>query len=111
MDLCVIVRWLNDNSAGVMAVATVVTMIATVFIAWATVVSSRLVGLEGTREQANRMPVLTLEEGEEGREEDKYRVVYIKNAGYGPALNITRRVIDPPPRLHIEGRTPSPSER
>ena len=74
-----IVCWLNDNSAVVMAIATIV-------IAWASVVSSRLVRLEKKIER----PILTFVEEQTG----DHRSVFVKNAGYGPALNIVREVIE-----------------
>ena len=76
--------WLNENSAALTAIATLV-------IAWASWVSSRLVRLEKKIERANRMPVLTFVEEKTG----DHRSVYVKNAGYGPALNIVRKVVDP----------------
>jgi len=100
MDLvCAILHWLKENSGAVMAT---VTAAATVVIALASVVSSRLLSLQKKIEKANRMPVLTFVEE---RTADQ-RLVYIKNAGYGPALNIVRKVINPGagtrPRLHTE---------
>jgi len=82
--ICTVARWLNNNSAAVMAIATVV-------IAWASWASSRLIRLEKEIERANRMPVLTFVEEQTG----DHRSVYVKNAGYGPALNIVRKVIEP----------------
>jgi hypothetical protein len=79
-----VAHWFNSNSSAVTATATVV-------IAWASLVSSRLFRLEKRIEQANRMPILTFVEEITG----DYRSVYIKNAGYGPALNIVRKVIEP----------------
>jgi len=78
-----VAHWFNSNSAAVTATATVV-------IAWASWVSSRLFRLEKKIERANRMPVLTFVE-EHTRDDSS---VYVKNAGYGPALNIVRKVID-----------------
>jgi hypothetical protein len=92
---------LRDNSAAVTAA---VTAVATIVIAWASVVSSRLFRLQKKIEKANRMPVLTFVEEQTG----DHRSVYIKNAGYGPGLNIVRKVIEPgaplgtKPRLHTE---------
>jgi hypothetical protein len=87
---CAIVHWLNNNPAAVTGIATAVTAIATVVIAWASFVSSRLVRLEKKIERANRMPILTF--AEERR--DDYRELYVKNIGYGPALNIVRMIIE-----------------
>jgi hypothetical protein len=91
-------RWLKDNSAVLTAA---VTAVATIVIAWASVLSSRLFRLQKKIEKANRMPVLTFVE-EEGAADR--REVYIKNAGYGPALNIVRKVINPGALLGIKPR-------
>jgi hypothetical protein len=81
--------WLNDNSAGVAA-------IATVFIAWASCMSAGLVRQGRNKERTDRMPVLTFidELVPAANPKESYRSLYIKNAGYGPALNIVRKVID-----------------
>jgi hypothetical protein len=86
-----IVRWLNSNSAAVTAIAAAMTAVATVVIAWASWVSSRLVRLEKKIERANRMPILIFADEPTGDE----RSLYVKNVGYGPALNIVREIIEP----------------
>jgi hypothetical protein len=96
--LCTINTWLSQNSTTVTAIATLVTGFATVVIAWASVVSSRIVRLEEKRECANRMPMLTFVKEQTG----DHRSMYVKNAGYGPALNIVRKVINPGSLLRTE---------
>ncbi|GEM_PF-2819340 len=82
-----LLAFLNQNSAAVTAVATVV-------IAVASCINARIVSFEKRREKAARMPILTFEEqlGPGGT----WRDVYVKNIGYGPALNIVRKVLDAP---------------
>src|SRR5216684_5194566 len=93
-----ITDWLNKNSASVMAIATVV-------IALASIVSARLFCLQKKIERTNRMPILALVDEQTG----DHRSVFVKNAGYGPALNIVRKVIEPgdllctKPHEHIIG--------
>jgi hypothetical protein len=83
--------WLNGNSSAVMALATCLTMLATVIIAWATFVNSRIVRLQKKIECANRMPILCFADE---RTAD-HRSLFVKNIGYGPALNIVRKVSQP----------------
>jgi hypothetical protein len=82
--VCAAVAWVNSNAGAVTALATVV-------IAYASWASSRIIRLEKKVERANRMPILTFVE-EHTRDDSS---IYVKNAGYGPALNIVRKVIDP----------------
>jgi len=91
----VVVRWLNDNSAAVMAVGTIV-------IAWASWVSSRLVAFERKRERANRMPMLTFLD----EVTHDHRSLYVKNVGYGPALNIVRKIVEPGDLLRTRPQEP-----
>ena len=72
--LCALTSWLNNNSG-------VVTTLATVVIAYAPWISSRIIRLQKRIERANRMPVLTFVE----RVEAGWRSVFVKNVGYGPA--------------------------
>jgi hypothetical protein len=95
--VCTVARWLNNNSAAVMAIATVV-------IAWASWTSSRLVRLQKKIERANRMPVLTLAE----EQMHDHRSLHIKNIGYGPALNIVRKVVEPGGLLPATAKEPLP---
>ena len=53
--LCALTSWLNNNSG-------VVTTLATVVIAYASWISSRIIRLQKRIERANRMPVLTFVE-------------------------------------------------
>lgn len=80
--------WLNSNSAAVTAVATLV-------IAWASWVSSRVVRLEKKIERANRMPVLVFVD----EQTSDHRSLYVKNVGYGPALNVVRKLVNPGTQL------------
>jgi len=104
--ICTAVSWLDNNSAAVMAIATVV-------IAYASVVSSRFVCLEKKIERANRMPILTFAD----ERTDDHRSLYVKNVGYGPALNIVRNIIEPGDLLQTRPQDPlllgslAPSER
>ena len=100
----VIAGWLNNNSGAVAGIATVVTAIATAVIAWASWVSSRLVALERKRERASRMPVLFFVDEPTA----DHRSLYVKNIGYGPALNVVRKVIEPGDLLHTRKDEPLP---
>jgi hypothetical protein len=81
----------------VMVIATAITAIATVVIGWATWVSSRLFSLQRKIERANRMPILFFSEERTGNAADERtrdeRSLFVKNVGYGPALNIVRELI------------------
>jgi hypothetical protein len=77
--------WIRNNSSVIGAAATVVIAIATLAIA-------RLIRLEKRRQRADRMPVLALTEVVELHETTYSRALYVKNIGYGPALNIVRRI-------------------
>jgi len=77
-----LIGWLNSNAGAV-------TTLATIVIAYASWVSSRIVRLQKRIERANRMPVLTFVE----RVQAGWRSVFVKNVGYGPALNIVRKII------------------
>jgi hypothetical protein len=94
----VVTNWLNTNSS-------LVTAIATVVIAFASIVSARLFALQKKIERTSRMPILALVDEQTG----DHRSMYVKNAGYGPALNIIRKVIEPgdllrsKPQEHIIG--------
>jgi len=85
-----IALWLNSNSALVNAVAAAVTAVFTVVIAWASSVSARLFRLQKEIERANRMPILTFADEPTG----DHRDLYVKNVGYGPALNIVRKIVE-----------------
>ena len=80
--LCALTSWLNNNSG-------VVTTLATVVIAYASWISSRIIRLQKRIERGNRMPVLTFVE----RVEAGWRSVFEKNVGYGPGLNIVRKIV------------------
>jgi hypothetical protein len=83
--------WVCAAVARVNSNAGVVTALATVVIAYASWISSRIIRLEKKIERANRMPVLAfVEEHTRGNSS-----VVVKNAGYGPALNIVCKVIVP----------------
>jgi hypothetical protein len=80
------VRWLNQYAGAISATATLV-------IAAASVVSARIIHFEKKREKADRMPILTFADQAAGGGKDGYRELYVKNVGYGPALNIVRKII------------------
>jgi hypothetical protein len=80
-----LLTWVRDNSAVVSAAATVVIVIATI-------VSVRIIRLEKKRQRADRQPVLALTEEIELHETTHSRALYVKNIGYGPALNIVRKI-------------------
>ncbi len=85
------ISWLNSNAG-------VITTLATVVIAYASLISSRIIRLQKKIERANRMPVLTfVETVEVGRSSSEqargWRSVFVKNVGYGPALNIVRKIV------------------
>jgi hypothetical protein len=80
--LCALISWLNSNSGAV-------TTLATIIIAYASWISSRIIRLQKRIERANRMPVLTFVE----KVGVSWRSVLVKNVGYGPALNIVRRIV------------------
>lgn len=80
-----ILIWIRNNSSVIEAAAIVVIAIATVSIA-------RLIRLEKRGQRADRMPVLALTEIVELHETTYSRALYVKNIGYGPALNIVRKI-------------------
>jgi hypothetical protein len=80
--LCTLISWLNSNAG-------VVTTLATVVIAIASLISSRIISLQESIERANRRPVLTFVE----QVEADWHSVFVKNIGYGPALNIVRKIV------------------
>lgn len=89
-----LLTWVRDNSSVVSAVATGVIAIAALIIAAATVASARIIRLEKRRERADRMPILALTEEIELHETTHSRALYLKNIGYGPALNIVRKIAE-----------------
>jgi hypothetical protein len=92
--LSTLISWLNSNAG-------VVTTLATVVIAIASLISSRIISLQKSIERANRMPVLTfverVEAARSGSDQSEsargWRSVYVENVGYGPALNIVRKIV------------------
>jgi hypothetical protein len=90
-----IFTWLRNNSSSVSVVATVVSAVAAAIIARASVVSARIIRLEKKRQIADRMPILALTEEIEQGNPDYNRALYVKNIGYGPALNIVRKIDEP----------------
>jgi hypothetical protein len=89
-----LLTWVRNNSSVVSAVATVVSAIAAAIIAVASVVSARIIRLERKRQKADRMPILALTEEIEQGDPSYNRALYVKNVGYGPALNIVRKIAD-----------------
>lgn len=90
-----LLTWLRNNSYLVSVVATVVSAVAAAIIARASVVSARIIRLEKNRQIADRMPILALTEEIEQGTPDYNRALYVKNIGYGPALNIVRKIDEP----------------
>jgi hypothetical protein len=86
-----ILTWIRNNSA---VVPSIVTAAATVVIAIAAIVGTRIIRLEKKRQKADRMPVLVLTEEIELHETTQSRALYVKNIGYGPALNVVRKIIE-----------------
>ena len=77
--------WIRNNSSIICAAATVVIALAMLAIA-------RLIRLEKRRQRADRMPILALTEEVELHGTTYSRALYVKNIGYGPALNIVRKI-------------------
>lgn len=85
-----LLRLVRDNPSVVSAIATVVSGLAAVIIAVATVVGAFIIRLEGKRQKADRMPILALRE--EQPVDSQQNQLHVKNIGYGPALNIVRKI-------------------
>ena len=85
LTLSEIISWLNCNSP-------VITLLTTIVIAYASLVSSRIVRFEKKKERADRMPIVAFMEETSGVGPDSYRVLFVKNIGYGPALNVVRKI-------------------
>jgi len=69
------------------AIATVVNAVATGLIAWFTYVSSRILKWEKEKDRRSRQPILVLVDEIDATTRD-CRNLYVKNIGYGPALNV-----------------------
>ena len=85
----VVISYLNNNANAVIAIASVVTAFATIVIALFTYVSSRMLKWEKEKDRRNRQPILVIIEEITG----DHKSLYIKNIGYGPAVNIVRNII------------------
>lgn len=84
-----IISYFNTNSAAIIVVATIITAVATGFIAWFTYVSSRILKWEKEKDRRNRQPILVLVDEITG----DHRSLYVENIGYGPAVNIVRTIL------------------
>lgn len=79
----------TSNSNAIIALASVITGLATVVIAWSSWISSRILKWEKEKDRRNRQPVLVLVD----EITDNHRSLYAENIGYGPALNIVRTIL------------------
>lgn len=85
------IRCLNANSSVVIAIASAISAVATIFIAWFSYVSSRLLRWEKEKDRRSRQPVLSFVD--EFDERGNCRNLYVKNVGYGPAMDVVRTII------------------
>jgi len=84
-----LICYLNTNSSAVIAVASAVSALAAIFIAWFTYVSSRLLRWEKEKDRRSRQPVLIFVD----EITVDHRSLYVKNVGYGPAMDVVRNII------------------
>lgn len=83
------IRCLDANSSAVIAAASAISAVATIFIAWFSYVSSRLLRWEKEKDRRSRQPVLVFADEITGN----HRSLYVKNVGYGPAMDAVRTII------------------
>lgn|SRR5574341_265328 len=83
-----LVSYLNANSSAVVAVASVITALATGLIACFSYISSRILSWEKEKDRRSRQPVLIFLDEITGN----HRSLYVKNVGYGPAMDIVRNI-------------------
>ena len=84
-----LVSWLNNNSGLVIAIASVITALATGVIAGFSIVSARALRWDKEKERRNRMPVLVFVNEENERAKGlAEQNLFVKNIGYGPAIDV-----------------------
>lgn len=84
-----LVSYLNANSGAVIAVASAITALATGLIARFSYISSRVLSWEKEKDRRSRQPVLIFVDEITG----DHRSLYVKNVGYGPAMDVVRNII------------------
>lgn len=84
-----IISFFKSNSEAIIAVASVITVFATIVIAWSSWISSRILKWDKEKDRRNRQPVLILVD----EITDDHRSLYAENIGYGPAMNIVRAIL------------------
>lgn len=80
---------MNVQNDIIVAVATAITALATIIIAYFSYVSSRILKWEKVKDRRNRQPLLILVDEING----DHRNLYAENIGYGPAINIVRTIV------------------
>ncbi|MFQ5902304.1 MAG: hypothetical protein ACE5JO_01305 [Candidatus Binatia bacterium] len=83
------INYLNINSGAVVAAASVVTAIATIVIAVFSCLSLRMLRWEKEKDRRAREPILVLADEITGNN----RSLYVKNVGYGPAMDVVRNIV------------------
>jgi len=89
-----LLTWVRTNSSVVATLSTLVIAIAALIIAIAALANAYLIRLEKRAQKTARMPVLALTQEIEQHETVFSRALYVKNIGYGPALNIVRKIAE-----------------
>lgn len=84
-----LICYLNTNSAAVVAAASLVTAIATIVIAAFSYFSVSLLRWEKEKDRRDREPILVLLDEATG----DHRSLYVKNVGYGPAMDTVRNIV------------------
>lgn len=89
-----ILDWLNAHATLAVALSTLVTALATVVIAVASAINWSIFRLQKKVERASRMPILVFTEKQINSNGGVRSELYVKNVGYGPALNVVRCILD-----------------
>lgn len=87
------IAFLGVYSSAVTALATVINALATIVIGCFSFFSWRIFRWEKEKDRRNRQPVLSFVD--ELDERGNCRNLYVKNVGYGPAMDIVRNIIRP----------------
>ena len=85
------IAYLSVNSSAVTALATAISALATIVIACFSLVSWRILCWEKEKDRRSRQPVLSFVD--EFDERGNCRNLYVKNVGYGPAMDVVRSII------------------